>query len=120
MPNDQLNLIRQYCDTTGIRLSSYEKDLLCRVLENPEKYDGFTSQLYTDSNSGKDYRGRWESTTQWQYRIHINSRLTIDKRYRHSSDDGYVDERFWSWSNPGHITRTRDIIRILQEMEPEL
>ena len=35
MPSDQLNLIRQYCDTTGIRLSSYEKDLLCKVLENP-------------------------------------------------------------------------------------
>ena len=38
MPSYQLNLIRNYCDTTGIRLSSFEKDLLCKVLENPAKY----------------------------------------------------------------------------------
>ena len=43
MKSSQLDLIRQYCDTTGIRLSGSEKDLLCKVLENPYKYDGFVS-----------------------------------------------------------------------------
>ena len=119
MANYQLDLIRQYCDTTGIRLSSNEKDLLCLVLENPERYDGFTSELYTENRSGRDYRDTWDSTTKWQYRINIGSTLTIDERYRHSCD-GYVQDEHWDWSNAWHITDTRKIIKILQEIQPEL
>ena len=119
MPSYQLNLIRNYCDTTGIRLSSFEKDLLCKVLENPAKYDGFTSSLLTRTNSGKDYRGRWDSLTEWQYRIKINSTLIIEQRYRHSAD-GYVQDQYWNWENAWHITDTRKIIKILQEIKSEL
>lgn len=119
MPGSQLDLIRQYCDTTGIRLSSAEKDILCKVLENPTRYNGFTSGVYTQHDSGKDYRGRWDSTSNWQYRININSTLSIDKRSRHEAD-GYVQAGHWDWRNAWHITKTREIIKILQEIEPEL
>ena len=119
MPSSQLELIRQYCDTTGIRLSSEEKNLLCRVLGDPGRYDGFISQLYTEERDGKDYRGRWDSTTEWQYRIIIGSKLTIDQRYRHSCD-GYVQDEHWDWRNAWHITETRKILKILQEIEHEL
>ncbi len=30
MADEQLDLIRQYCDTSGIRLSSDKKKLLCK------------------------------------------------------------------------------------------
>ena len=119
MTNSQLDLIRQYCDTTGIRLSSAEKDLLCRVLEEPGKYNGFTSQLYREEKEGKDYRGRWDSTTEWQYRILIGSSLTIDQRYRHSCE-GIVQDEHWEWRNAWHITETRRILQILQEIRHEL
>jgi len=119
MMTSQLNLIRQYCDTTGIHLSSTEKELLCKVLENVARYDGFISGLYEENNSGKDYRGRWDSTTNWQYRINIDSTLSIDKRYRHSCD-GYIQDSHWNWYNAYHVTDTREIIKILQEIELEL
>lgn len=119
MPNYQLDLIRQYCNTTGIRLSSYEKDLLCMVLENPTRYDGFTSRLFSEPNSGKDYRGEWDSLTEYQYRIHIGSTLTIDQRYRHSCD-GYVQDQHWEWPNAWHITETRKILEVLKKIESEL
>ena len=119
MPNDQLNLIRQYCSTTGVRLSSTEKELLCKVLRNPEQYDGFISELYIEKDSGKDYRGRWDSTTKWQYRINIDSTLSIDKRWWHECD-GYTQDKHWDWYNAWHITNIREIITILREIELEL
>ena len=119
MPNPQLELIRRYCDTTGIHLSSDEKNLLCRVLENPARYDGFTSQEYQKSNSGRDYRGEWDSTTKWQYRIRIGSTLSIDERYYHSCD-GYVQDEHWTWGNAWHITDTRRILEVLREISNEL
>lgn len=119
MPNYQLELIRQYCDTTGVRLSSRDKDLLCMVLENPGKYDGFTSELYTEHGSGKNVNGRWDSATKWQYRINIDSTLSIDSRYRHSAD-GYVQDDHWEWENAWHVTDIRRIIEILREIESEL
>lgn len=120
MSNSQLDLIRQYCDTTGIRLSSYEKNLLCMVLENPRRYDGFVSKLYEKRVPGKDYRGRWASIENWQYRINIDSALSIDKRYRYEVDDGFLQDEHWEWYNAIHITGTRDIIKILEEIECEL
>ena len=119
MKDNQLTLIRQYCDTTGIRLKGYEKDLLCKVLENPEKYNGFTSELYTKSDSGRDYRDKWTSTTKWQYRININSNLSVDYRYYHYCD-GFEQDKHWEWDNAWHITETRRIIKILKEIENEL
>ena len=119
MADYQLNLIRQYCDTTGIRLSGSEKDLLCKVLEDPDRYDGFTSELYTENKHGRDYRDTWDSTSNWQYRINIDSELSIDKRYRHSCD-GYDQDKHWDWDNAWHITETRMIIRVLQEIKHEL
>ena len=119
MSSYQLSLIRQYCDTMGIRLSGSEKDLLCKVLENPAKYNGFTSELYTQHDSGKDYRGRWDSTSNWQYRINIASILSIDKRWRHEAD-GHVQDGCWDWRNAWHITNIREIIKILREIRAEL
>ena len=119
MSDYQLDLIREYCDTAGMRLSGSEKDLLCKVLENPSQYDGFTSELIVSENSGKDYRGRWDSIHKTQYRININDVLSIDQRDYHESD-GYVQDQHWEWEDAWHITDTRVILRILKEIEHEL
>ena len=119
MFNNQLELIRQYCDTSGIHLHQSEKDLLCMVLENPNRYDGFTSELKTEEKSGRDYRDTWDSLTEWQYRSNIDSELSIDERYRHCCD-GYNQEEHWDWDNAWHITELRRIIEILEEIQPEL
>ncbi len=119
MPDNQLELIRCYCDTSGYRLNGYEKDLLCRVLESPGRYNGFESRLYQEENSGRDYRDTWNSLTEWQYRIFLDSCLRIKKRYRHSCD-GDVQDEHWTWADAWEITDTREIIRILQEIESEL
>lgn len=120
MQNNQLSLIRRFCDTTRVRLSSAEKDLLCRILENPSKYDGFESEEHKEYNEGRDYRGRWDSVTKWKYRINIDSALSIDEQYMHSAD-GYVQDKYWgSWNKARRITEIRRIIEILQEIENEL
>ena len=119
MPNYQLTLIRQYCDTARIHLSRYEKDLLCKILENPEKYNGFTSELYTETDSGRDYRDTWTSETNKQYRILIDSTLRIAYRYRHCCD-GYNQDQHWAWENAWIITDAREIVNILKEIESEL
>ena len=119
MPNSQLDLIRQYCDTTKIHLSNSEKDILCKILENPARYDGFISSLYPEYKDGRDYRDEWGSTTEKQYRINIGAKLSIDERYRHTCD-GIVQDRYWEWSNAWHITDIRKIIKVLQEIEHEL
>ena len=120
MKSSQLDLIRQYCDTTGIRLSGSEKDLLCKVLENPAEYDGFESKEYREDREGKDYRGRWDSVTKRKYRINIDSSLSIDEQYMYAAD-GYIQDEHWgSWSKAWHITETRECIRILKEIEHEL
>lgn len=119
MPNYQLTLIRQYCDTAGTRLSSHEKDLLCKILEDPERYNGFTSKLYTETDSGRDYRDTWTSVTNWQYRILIDPSLRIAHRYRHCCD-GYNQEKYWAWKDAWIITDARKIVNILKEIESEL
>ena len=120
MASDQLSLIRQFCDTSKYRLSNDEKNLLCMILENPDRYNGFTSNLHSESDSGKDYKGRWSTCTKWQYRIYINSVLSIDERYYHYCDDGFEDKRHWEWEDAWHITDTRRILEILKEIRSEL
>ncbi len=119
MSNYQLELIREFCDTAGVRLSSHEKDLLCMVLENPVKYDGFESSILIDPREGKDYRGRWDAASYWQYRINIGDELSIDQRYKNESD-GVIQDRHWSWESAYHITDTREMVNILKELELEL
>ena len=114
MASDQLNLIRQYCNTSGIRLRSEDKDLLCKVLENPGYYDGFTTREFVESEEGKDFNGRWSTTTRWRYRINIDDTLNIDKWYKLSCDDGYRREE------ECNITDTRRIVEILREIRNEL
>ena len=121
MRERKLDLIRRYCDTTGMRLSEADKDLLCMILENPGIYNGFTTRVYEKPNEGRDpYKGRWHSTTNWQYRINIGSTLSIDERYRHACDDGKLNADHWSWSNAYHITDLRRIKDILWEIRNEL
>ncbi len=114
MADQQLDSIRQYCDTTGKRLSRADKELLCTILENPEQYDGYTSQVYTESSSGKDFKGRWEATTSHQYRINIGTNLSIDSRYKHECDDGVIYDK--QWNSPRRITDTKEIIEKLCEI----
>lgn len=117
----KLDLIRQYCDTSGVHLKSSEKDLLCKILENPYQYDGFTSSLKTDTDSGRDFRDTWTSATYTQYRINIDSRgLSIDERYKHTCSDGYENDRNWEWENAYHFTAIRDILRCLKAIASEL
>lgn len=119
MAKNQLDLIRRYFDTTGMHLSSMEKDVLCKVLENPQKYNGFTSALYTERDLGKDHRGRWSSTTNKQYRVNVDSNLSIDERWRHECD-GYEQNEHWDWNNAWHITEIRRIANILMGIANEL
>ena len=51
MTDNKLELIRQYCDTTGVRLHEWEKDLLCKVLSSPAYYNGFESRVFEEKNS---------------------------------------------------------------------
>ena len=121
MRGSKLDLIRQYCNTAGMRLSEDDKDLLCRILENPDEYDGFESRVFEQTFEDRDpYHGRCHVTNNWQYRINIDSKLSIDKRYRHACDDGDLDEENWDWDNPIHITSLRSIKKILWEIEDEL
>ena len=119
MPDRRLELIRQYCDTSGVRLNDADKDLLCLILEQPSKYDGFTSELRRDSHEGRDYRDTWRSLDEEQYRINIDSELSLDVRYRHCCD-GYDQEEHWDWPNAWHITDIRTILEYLWKMEDEL
>lgn len=122
MAKNQLEFIRQFLNNEKrVRLSGAEKDLLCKVLENPLRYNGFKSDIHLRSEEGRDpYKGRWHSTSEWQYRINIDSTISIDERYRHICDDGYINDDHWTWRNAWHITDTREIVKILQEIEPEL
>lgn len=117
--NNQLQFIRQYCDTSGVRLNQKEKDLLFMILENPSRYNGFTSKVYKISGSGRDYRDTYSYTTCYQYRIKIDSRLSILERYKNSSDGKIQDDR-WEWYNAGSITDIRSILSILQKIQDEL
>ena len=119
MLDNQLQLIRQYCDTSGVRLNQKEKDLLFMILDNPSRYDGFTSKVYKPSGLGRDYRDTYSYTTCYQYRIEIGSKLRILERYKNSSDGNKQDDR-WEWSSAGKITDIRTILRILQKIQDEL
>ena len=119
MSDNQLQTIRQYCDTSGVRLNQREKDLLFLILENPSRYDGFTSKVYKLSGPGRDYRDTYSYTTCYQYRIMIDSKLSILVRYKNSSDGIIQDDR-WEWSRAGRVTDIRDVLRILQKIQDEL
>ena len=122
MANEQLDLIRKYCDTAGTHLTSSEKDLLCKVLSNPSFYNGFTSELKQRQEEGRDaWHGRWFAFEEWQYRIIIEDKLSIDERYRRDCDDATpVNDAHWEWNSAIHFTNVRDILRILREIEYEL
>ena len=113
MSDSQLELIRQYIDTSGMRLSGWEKDSLCKVLENPEYYDGYTSELFSETETGRDFNGRYSTTSERQYRINIDSELSIDCRCRFECDDGYERNNNWDWDNAIHITDAREIASII-------
>jgi len=119
MADEQLDLIRQYCDTSGIRLSSDKKKLLCKVLENPGYYDGFESPVYRNSGEGRTYDGRWSNSEKKQYRINIDSMLSIDMRHYFVCDDGY-ERGSWDWGDAYRITDLRGIVEALQIMEDDL
>ena len=119
MADEQLDLIRQYFDTSGVRLSSSKKDLLCKVLESPGYYDGFESPVYGDSRDHKDHNGRSRSSEKTQYRINIDDEMSIDKRHYLVCDDGY-ENGSWDWDDAYTYTDLRDIVEILQEMEDDL
>ena len=108
MADDRLKSIKQRCDTTGARLQDWQKNLLCRVIDNPGQYDGFQSNI-TESYEGKDPNGRWSSTTNTQYTIHVNDEnLSIDKHSEHSCDDGYHN------TLDSTLTGVKDIVEALR------
>ncbi len=119
MADDRLELIRQYCDTTGVRLNDEEKDILCKILEDPSYYDGYETDVYEERDSGRTYNDTWNSITRHQYRICIDDELSIYERYFHSAD-GYDQDAHWDWDNAWHITKIRDILEILFEIEDDL
>lgn len=74
MTDKRLTLIRQHCDTSDMHLSSENKDLLCKILENPEKYNGFTSSVIKTLREGVDAEGNWEADVFTQYMILIDEK----------------------------------------------
>lgn len=116
MADSQLELIRKYLDTSGQRLAGWEKDSICRVLVDPSYYDGFTSEVFTEVDEGKDFNGRWRTVTQCQYRINIDSGLSIDCRSKLECDDGYERTSTWDWDNAYHTTDAREIACILNKI----
>lgn len=115
MADKRLEEIRQYFDTVGKRLSDDDKDLLCNVIDNSEKYNGYASSVFEEHNSGKDYRGRWESQTETQYHINIDeSSFSVDEDYHHSCDDGYDVKLEYHHSN------VDDVLGALRRMRKEL
>ncbi len=119
MAYDQLQLIKRYCNTSGIHLNSFQKDLLCRVLEDPNHYDEYETPVYYKRDSGRDYRDTWVTEDEWQYRINIGATLSIDKRFRRKVDGDILD-RNWSWATAWHITDIRSILDILREIQSDL
>ena len=115
MADNRLELIRRFIDTKGARLGDDAKNLLCKVLADPSKYDGYTSKLFTRANSGRDFRDTWDSLTEWQYRINVFPKLVIYLRQRHSCD-GFVQDKHWAWENACKIEDLKGIIRALKEM----
>ncbi len=113
MYDQRLELICQYCDTSRTRLYSSEKDLLCMILEDPHRYDGFVSRVYEEEESSRDYRDTWHRRSTNQYTIYTMPNLRIDQ-YSTNSCDGYVSETTY------HITELREIIKILRLIEDEL
>ncbi len=113
MADSRLTTIRQFFDTTGKRLNDGEKNILCEVIGNPDKYNGYTSELYERHDSGKDYRGRWESSTSQQFRINMDQGLSISERYKHECDDGYSNSEHWDWDNAWVMTDVREIAKTL-------
>ena len=89
------------------------------ILENPEKYDGFVSEEYEIIESGRDYRDTYTIVEKWQYRINIDSILSIDKRYYHGCD-GIIQDEHSEWDTAWNITDIREIVNILYEIENEL
>ena len=77
MTDGRLQLIRQYCDTTGVRLNDDEKDILYKILEYPSYYDGFESSIFEERGFGRTYNDTWNSITRHQYRICIDDELSI-------------------------------------------
>lgn len=118
---DQLQLIKQYFDTTGVRLNQREKDLLCRVLGNPGQYNRFTSSIITTTDSGRDYRGTWDSESRDQYRIDFcGYSMTVTRIHWHCAD-GYEQRANWNWGNPFYIARdVREVLKYLEAIEAEL
>jgi len=115
MADKRLKSIRSYFDTTGIHLNNDEKDLLCNVINNQDRYDGFESSVYEEHASGKDYNGRWESSTKTQYKINIDENdFTVDEHYDHQCDDGYENKQDYK------LTGVRDVLRALRNMGDEL
>ena len=115
MSDNRLSLIKKYFDTSGVHLNDSEKDLLCNVIDNSGKYNGFTSSIKIEEDSGKDYNGRWSIATKTQYKINIDdSEFSIDVDYHHSCDDGYNNKKKL------HLTDVRSVISALEEIEKEL
>lgn len=119
LSNEKLDFIRRFCDTKGVHLSNQEKDILYKILKDPQKYNGYISRLFSERNSGKDYRGRWETITEWQYKIVIDTALTFYERFRHQCDDGYDQSEHWDWENATKITDMKKIREILKNIKLE-
>ena len=116
MADERLKSIRNYFDTSGTRLSNDDKEVLCNVIDNADKYNGFRSSVFEEHDSGRDaYKGRWESSTETQYKINIDeSGFSIDEKYHHSCDDGYDNKQEF------HLTDVRDVLGALRHMGDEL
>jgi hypothetical protein len=86
----KLNRIQQYFDTKGKRLSAKDKELVCKVLDDKDKYNNFNRVIET-SDSGRDYRDTWSTHTVENFKIEVDeNNFQIKHSEDYSCDDGFT------------------------------
>ena len=85
--DSKLNKIQGYFDTKGKRLSANDKDLICGILDNKEKYNNY-SRVFDTKDSGRDYKGTWSTHTVEKYQIQVDDKkLHVNYSSDHTCDD---------------------------------
>lgn len=116
MANSKLDFIRQFFDTRGKRLSDSDKDLLYKILKDPGQYNGFTSQVFRENRSGKDYNGEWFTSIESQFRILFTDfGLKLMKVSELKCDDGYHSGSM-DWKDAFEVTDIRSILDAFRQM----
>ena len=116
MADMKLGLIRQYCDTSGCRLSESDKDLLVGILKDPTRFNGFVSDILEEKSHGRNYKGEWNTLELKQFKLLIGEGgLKLLEVYKLECDDGYSRGNM-DWDDAFEVTGLRRILTCLREI----